>query len=62
MQQSERKKRFPLHIHIATLFSILVLAIGAILAWVSYRQISDLTFETTETLFVKTVMQLELHY
>ena len=62
MSNPENKKRFPLHIHIATLFSILVLAIGGILAWVSYRQISDLTFETTETLFIKTVRQLELHY
>ncbi len=36
--------------------------IGITLAWVSYKQISDLTFETTETLFGKTVDQLELQF
>ena len=56
------KKRYPLHLHIASLFTILVLLIGITLAWVSYKQISDLTFETTETLFTKTVDELELHF
>ena len=56
------KKRFPLHIHIASLFTILVLIIGITLAWVSYRQISNLTFETTERLFDKTIDELELQF
>jgi len=62
MSNPTEKKRFPLHIHIASLFTILVLLIGITLAWVSYKQISDLTFETTETLFGKTVEQLELQF
>jgi hypothetical protein len=62
MSNPPEKKRFPLHIHIASLFTILVLLIGITLAWVSYKQISDLTFETTETLFGKTVDQLELQF
>jgi HD-GYP domain-containing protein (c-di-GMP phosphodiesterase class II) len=61
MQQAD-KRRFPLHIHIASLFTILVLIIGITLAWVSYRQISNLTFATTETLFDKTIDELELQF
>ena len=56
------KKRYPLHLHIASLFTILVLLIGITLAWVSYKQISDLTFETTEILFTKTIDELELQF
>jgi HD-GYP domain-containing protein (c-di-GMP phosphodiesterase class II) len=62
MSNPAEKKRFPLHIHIASLFTILVLLIGITLAWVSYKQISDLTFETTEILFGNTVDQLELQF
>ena len=62
MSGSNRKQGFPLHIHISTLFTLLVLTIGITLAWVSYRQISELTFEATETLFSHTVDQLELQY
>jgi hypothetical protein len=62
MSNHPQKKRFPLHIHIASLFTILVLLIGITLAWVSYRQISDLTFDTTEILFTKTIDELELQF
>ena len=56
------KKRFPLHIHIASLFTILVLVIGVTFAWVSYNQISKLIFDTTETLFDKTTDELQLQF
>jgi HD-GYP domain-containing protein (c-di-GMP phosphodiesterase class II) len=62
MPEQACKKRYPLHIHIATLFTILVLVIGITLAWASYRQISSLIFETTETLFTKTTNELELEF
>jgi hypothetical protein len=62
MPNNTKMKRYPLHIHIASLFTILVLLIGVTLAWVSYRQISDLTFETTEILFTKTIDELELQF
>ena len=62
MPNPVNKKRYPLHLHIASLFTILVLLVGVTLAWVSYRQISDLIFETTETVFTQTVNQLELQY
>jgi HD-GYP domain-containing protein (c-di-GMP phosphodiesterase class II) len=62
MPNPVNKRRYPLHLHIASLFTILVLLVGVTLAWVSYRQISDLIFETTETVFTQTVNQLELQY
>jgi hypothetical protein len=62
MPNQVKKKRYPLHLHIASLFTILVLLIGVTLAWVSYRQITDLTFQTTEILFTKTIDELELQF
>jgi HD-GYP domain-containing protein (c-di-GMP phosphodiesterase class II) len=62
MLNSAEKKRYPLHIHIASLVTILVLLVGITLAWVSYRQISDLALETTEASFRKTIDLLELQY
>jgi len=56
------RKRYPLHLHIASLVTILVLVIGVTLAWTNYRQISRLIFETTETLFTKTTNELELEF
>ena len=56
------KKRYPLHIHIASLFTILVLVIGVTFAWVSYKQISKLIFETTGTLFDKITDELQLQF
>jgi HD-GYP domain-containing protein (c-di-GMP phosphodiesterase class II) len=62
MPDQANKKRYPLHLHIASLFTILVLVIGVTLAWTNYRQISSLIFETTETLFTKTTNELELEF
>jgi len=62
MPDQVNKKRYPLHLHIASLFTILVLVIGVTLAWTNYRQISNLIFETTETLFTKTTNELELEF
>ena len=56
------RKRFPLHIHIASLFTILILTVGATLAWFGYRQISDLAFDTTEILFARTADELALQF
>jgi HD-GYP domain-containing protein (c-di-GMP phosphodiesterase class II)/HAMP domain-containing protein len=56
------KKRYPLHIHIATFFTVLILLVGATLAWFSYRQISKLAFDTTEILFTQTSEELVLQF
>jgi len=62
MSGKAQKKRYPLHIHIASLFAILVLIIGTTLAWVSYKQITRLTFDTTEILFAQTARELQLQF
>jgi hypothetical protein len=54
--------RYPLHIHIATFFTMLIVMVGATLAWFSYRQISNLAFETTEILFTQTSEELVIQF
>ena len=62
MKNQTPRKRYPLHIHIASLFTILILTVGVTLAWFSYRQISNLAFDTTEILFSKTADELALQF
>jgi HD-GYP domain-containing protein (c-di-GMP phosphodiesterase class II) len=62
MKSQTSRKRYPLHLHIATLFTILILAVGTTLAWFGYRQISNLAFDTTEILFSKTADELALQF
>jgi HD-GYP domain-containing protein (c-di-GMP phosphodiesterase class II)/HAMP domain-containing protein len=62
MKTRTPKKRFPLHIHIASLFIILILIVGVTLAWIGYRQISNLAFDNTEVLFGKTADELLLQF
>ena len=62
MNKQTRKKRYPLHLHIASLFIILILVVGVTLAWIGYRQISNLAFENTEILFTKTADELVLQF
>ena len=62
MTGHSQKKRYPLHIHIATLFTMLILVVGVTLAWFSYRQISSLAFDTTEILFTQTSEELVLQF
>ena len=62
MTNQTPRKRFPLHIHIASLFTLLILTVGVTLAWFSYRQISDLAFDNTEILFTRTANELALQF
>jgi HD-GYP domain-containing protein (c-di-GMP phosphodiesterase class II) len=62
MKQQTPKRHFPLHIHIASLFIILILIVGVTLAWIGYRQISNLAFDNTEVLFGKTADELLLQF
>ena len=62
MKNQTPRKRYPLHIHIASLFTILILTVGVTLAWFSYRQISNLAFDNTEVLFSKTADELLLRF
>ena len=62
MSSTATLSRYPLHIHIATLFTVLVLMLGTVLAWMSYRQISQYSLESAANLFSRTVDQLELQF
>ena len=62
MMNQTSRKRYPLHLHIASLFTILILIVGVTLAWFGYRQISNLAFDTTEILFSKTADELALQF
>jgi len=55
-------KKYPLHIHISSLFTILILVVSVTLAWFSYQQISKLAFDTTAILFTKTSDELRLQF
>jgi HD-GYP domain-containing protein (c-di-GMP phosphodiesterase class II) len=45
------RRRYPLHIHLSALFSVLVLATGAAIAWLGYGEARDLTLEATDEVF-----------
>lgn len=60
---SRRALRLPLHIHIATLFFLLVLATGASIAWMSYtrsvRMLEDAAERMTERAAAQTLGEIE---
>ena len=62
MTNQSLRKRFPIHIHIASLFTLLILTVGITLAWFGYRQISNLAFDNTEILFTRTANELALQF
>jgi HD-GYP domain-containing protein (c-di-GMP phosphodiesterase class II) len=46
-----RERRFPLHVHISVLFTLLLLFTGVVLGLFNYQQTSRLIFSSSETLF-----------
>lgn len=46
-----RERRFPLHVHISVLFTLLLLLTGAVLGLFNYQQTSRLIFSSSSTLF-----------
>lgn len=59
-----RRFRFPLHVHISTLFFLLVLAVGASIAWVSYSRSAHMLERAAGDLLVRisrqTVVETEI--
>ncbi len=45
------RRRYPLHIHLSALFSVLVLATGAAIAWLGYGEARDITLKATDEVF-----------
>ncbi len=46
-------RRYPLHLHLAVLFSVLVLATGGLLAWLGYAQSRDLSLAAADRTFAQ---------
>jgi hypothetical protein len=45
------ERRFPLHVHISVLFTLLLLLTGVVLGLFNYQQTSRLIFSSSSTLF-----------
>ena len=62
MSARDTRRLYRLNIHIGTLFIVLILVVGLALAWVSYKQISRIILDSTETLFAQTAVELQLQF
>ena len=53
MQQKpgSRERRFPLHIHISVLFTLLLLGSGVVLGFFNYQQTSNIILSSSDQLF-----------
>jgi uncharacterized ubiquitin-like protein YukD len=54
-----RDRRFPLHIHISVLFTLLLLGSGAVLGFFNYQQTSNIILSSSDQLFRQ--MRKEVH-
>ncbi|TNF11347.1 MAG: hypothetical protein EP327_08960, partial [Pseudomonadales bacterium] len=54
-----RERRFPLHVHISVLFTLLLLFTGVVLGLFNYRQTSQLIFSSSATLFERIQQDVE---
>ncbi len=49
--------RFPLYVHITTLFFVMLLAIGGLLAWLSYARSAEIIEEAVQDVFTRIVRE-----
>ncbi|MGG2400121.1 HD domain-containing phosphohydrolase [Pseudomonas sp. SH1-B] len=54
-----RRRRFPLHVHISVLFTLLLLFTGVVLGLFNYQQTSQLIFSSSTTLFERIQQDVE---
>lgn len=54
-----RERRFPLHVHISALFTLLLLFTGVVLGLFNYQQTSRLIFSSSATLFERIQMDVQ---
>ena len=54
-----RERRFPLHVHISVLFTLLLLFTGVVLGLFNYKQTSRLIFSSSSTLFERIQRDVE---
>ncbi|WP_246479640.1 HD domain-containing phosphohydrolase [Niveibacterium microcysteis] len=50
-------RRFPLYVHITTLFFVMLLAIGGLLAWLSYARSAEIIEEAVQDVFTRIVRE-----
>ncbi len=53
---------FPLHIHIATLFIGLILAVGLVLGWFNYHKNAEVILSASEQLFDQINQEIMTHF
>ena len=53
-----RERRFPLHVHISALFTLLLLLTGVVLGIFNYRQTTQVILSSSEKLFERIVAEL----
>lgn len=51
MRQSQVRRRYPLHVHLSALFTALVLAAGAAIAWIGYTGSRDVALRAADETF-----------
>lgn len=57
--EAPRERRFPLHVHISVLFTLLLLFTGTVLGLFNYQQTSRLIFSSSSTLFERIQLDVE---
>ncbi|VXC67902.1 HD-GYP domain, c-di-GMP phosphodiesterase class II (Or its inactivated variant) [Pseudomonas sp. 8Z] len=56
---TSRERRFPLHVHISVLFTLLLLFTGVVLGLFNYQQTSRLIFSSSNTLFQRIELDVQ---
>lgn len=59
MTVGSRERRFPLHVHISALFTLLLLLTGAVLGLFNYQQTSQLIFSSSDKLFERIQLDVQ---
>ncbi len=59
MPEQQTKKRFSFHLHITTLFSVLILLCGLLIGWYSYNQLSKSILNSGQRIFTESSQQVE---
>ena len=55
-------RRYPLHLQIATVFVVLISALGGLLSWYNYQKTSEIILEASSQLFDQFNARMELDF
>lgn len=59
MATDKKKYRFSLHVHITTIFSLLILLCGLLIGWYSYTQLTKSILNSGKRIFAQSSLQVE---